>query len=597
MTVRSLAAIDDGSNEGAVVVITDCGSTTTKAILIEKKDGVYRQTFRGEAPTTVEAPVEDVTVGVKRALSDLAALSGRALIDDQNDIIRPAHGNVGCDMYISTSSAGGGLQMVVLGVVKNISAASALKAALGAGAIVTDCIACDDERDNIEQVERLRKLRPDMVLLAGGTDGGQVVGVVELAELLAIAEPKPRFGAKFQLPVVYAGNREVTFEIKKILQKSANVIVEKNVRPSVDLEQLEFARDKIHELFLEHVMQQAPGFGKLLALCDIGVMPTPSAVGKMLLLLGKKEKINVMCVDIGGATTDVFSVVNEQFNRTVSANLGMSYSAAFVLKESGIDNIRRWMPCDISTDELLNQVMNKTVRPTTIPHTTMELQVEHALAREALRLSFVQHVQFAGGLKGAIDDRNIDGGFSKGEIDSVSAGDLNLIIGSGGVLSHAPDERQTVAMLMDAFLPTGVTTIAKDSIFMLPHLGVLSEIDEDAAIEVFSNDCIVELCTSVVPVGKVRPGGRCLKYEFSAHRRVKQKGELIWDELLLVPIECGGKLSIFPQRNVDVGGGVGKSVTVEIGFSKLGLLFDCRGRPMRNCDSSKWETLMEKQVS
>src|SRR4030042_1995377 len=88
-----------------VILATDCGSTTTKAILIEKRDGEYRLIVRGEAPTTVEAPFEDVTKGVLNAVGEVEELSGRKLIDDTGQIIRPANGNVGTDVYISTSSA------------------------------------------------------------------------------------------------------------------------------------------------------------------------------------------------------------------------------------------------------------------------------------------------------------------------------------------------------------------------------------------------------------------------------------------------------------------------------------------------------------
>ena len=585
-------------NEGKVFVITDCGSTTTKAILIEKKDGVYRQTYRGEAPTTVEAPVEDVTVGVKQALSDLSRLSGRTLIDAQNNIIRPAKGDTGCDMYISTSSAGGGLQMVVLGLVKSISAASALKAALGAGAIVTDCIACDDEREQLEQVTRLRKLRPDIVLLAGGTDGGQETGVVEMAELLALAEPRPRFGDKYQLPVVFAGNQAARTEVEKVLEKAAVVVAEKNVRPSVDLERLSFARDRIHALFLDHVMQQAPGFGKLIALCDASVMPTPSAVGKMLRLLGREKKLNALCVDIGGATTDIFSMVDGRFNRTVSANLGMSYSAGFVLQESGIENIRRWLPSTttgaIEDSDLLNQLMNKTVRPTTLPETRLELDVEQALAREALRLSLVQHIEFSGGLKGAVGDRNIDGGFSGEKNENIHIGQLDMIIGSGGVLSHAPEEWQTVAMLLDAFLPEGVTTIAKDSIFMMPHLGILSELDADAAMAVFFNDCIVPLVTAVTPVGKWRGGRTCLAFRFVPEEEGEAtSGTLAWGEVSCVADSANrkGTLTVSPVRGVDVGAGRGRQLKITVSASRRGIVFDGRGRPLSAHDSSVWHSV------
>ena len=123
-----------------VILATDCGSTTTKAILIQYIDGVYRLTHRGEAPTTVEAPFEDVTRGVLNAIMELEELSGINILDVEK-IITPHKNNSGVDIYISTSSAGGGLQMMVGGVVKSMTGESAQRAALGAGAIVMDVLA------------------------------------------------------------------------------------------------------------------------------------------------------------------------------------------------------------------------------------------------------------------------------------------------------------------------------------------------------------------------------------------------------------------------------------------------------------------------
>src|SRR3989337_3577174 len=124
-----------------IIVATDCGSTTTKAILIEKRDGEYRLIVRGEAPTTVEAPFEDVTMGVLNAIAEVEELSGRKLLDEKGQIIKPAQNGIGTDIYISTSSAGGGLQMMVAGVVRSMTAESAERAALGAGASGLDGIA------------------------------------------------------------------------------------------------------------------------------------------------------------------------------------------------------------------------------------------------------------------------------------------------------------------------------------------------------------------------------------------------------------------------------------------------------------------------
>ena len=152
-------------------VITDCGSTTTKAILILKEGDEFRLAGRGEAPTTVEAPFDDVTVGVITSITELEELTGRKLLDG-NRVICPKEGpDIGVDAFLSTSSAGGGLQMSVAGVIKTMTGESAQRAALGAGAIIMDVLAIDDGRKEHEQIARIRHLRPDMFLLAGGTDG------------------------------------------------------------------------------------------------------------------------------------------------------------------------------------------------------------------------------------------------------------------------------------------------------------------------------------------------------------------------------------------------------------------------------------------
>ena len=249
------------------IVATDCGSTTTKAILIEEKDGVFRQTFRGEAPTTVEEPFADVTLGVANSVTELQELSGYKLIADDGTIIRRKNASDpdGCDLYISTSSAGGGLQMMVAGVVREMTAESAKRAALGAGAIVMDTIASNDRRKPHEQIQRIRELRPDMVLVSGGTDGGDTKKVIEIAELIAPARPRPRFGGEYKLPLIFAGNKEARPTIQRVFSGEGFALsVVDNLRPTLERENLGPARERIHDVFLEHVMAHAPGYDKLM---------------------------------------------------------------------------------------------------------------------------------------------------------------------------------------------------------------------------------------------------------------------------------------------------------------------------------------------
>ncbi len=599
------------------IVATDCGSTTTKAILIEQNSaGEYRLVARGEAPTTVERPFEDVTLGVVNSITELEEItettvpagfpSGRRKLIKDGHVWRhlkqgtrtdePSGELDGADLYVSTSSAGGGLQMMVAGVVKSMSAESAERAALGAGAILMDTLAVDDGRKDHQKVERLRQLRPDIILMSGGTDGGTKSHLVDLAEIILRADPKPRFG-DMKLPIIYAGNIAAREDVRSVLGENIELHAVDNIRPSLDKENLGPAREEIHEMFLEHVMQQAPGYSKLLEWTSEEVMATPNAVGKLLKEYAENEGINVLGVDIGGATTDVFSVFKSPteeriYNRTVSANLGMSYSICNVLKEAGVENIARWLPFEIDPTEVKNRLRNKMIRPTTIPQTYEDLLIEHAVSREALRLAFAHHKSLARGLTGSAQQRDI------GQIfDQQASGQtlvrmmaLDMIIGSGGVLSHAPMRAQSALMMMDAYQPEGITMLTVDSIFMMPHLGVLSEHVYDAAREVFERDCIVRIGTCIAPVGVGKEGEPCVT--------IKGAGidvSVPFGQIKVVPIDVDQtrELIVEPAKGFDVGEGKGKPVNMKkfddskghrnqstnlIG-GQVGLIIDTRGRP------------------
>ena len=563
------------------IIATDCGSTTTKAILIEKKGDTYRQTFRGEAPTTVEAPFEDVTKGVLNAITEVEELSGRKLLDGEK-IITPNVGLTGADIYVSTSSAGGGLQMMVAGAVKAMTGESAQRCALGAGAIVMDVLASNDGRADHEKIERIRQLRPDMMLLSGGTDGGTVTHVVELAQFLKAADPKPRLGASYKLPVIYAGNNKAHQQIKDILGEGTALILTENLRPTLERENLMPARHKIHDIFLEHVMQQAPGYPRLMKMVGAPIMPTPAAVGTMTEKFAKANKFNVLAVDIGGATTDVFSVFDEVFNRTVSANLGMSYSISNVMAEAGLPNILRWLPFDIDEQDLRDRLKNKMIRPTTIPQTVEDLQIEHSAAREALRLAFEQHKALAVGLKGVQQERSISDAFeqtSSGQ-SLINVMRLDYVIGSGGILAHSPRRTQSMMLMIDAYQPEGVTRMAVDSIFMMPHLGVLAQISEKAALDVFYHDCLVRLGTCLAPKGLAKEGQVIMEWEITCPDGSRENGQLRFGDMQHVPLAAPkAKLVARPAKGFDMGAGPGNKLEAEIEGGVVGLVLDGRGRP------------------
>jgi uncharacterized protein (TIGR01319 family) len=550
---------------------------------MKREDG-FRFVASGEAPTTVEAPFEDVTLGVKNAVKEVEELTGHRILGKEGIIIPRKAEHEGIDLYVTTSSAGGGLQMMVAGVAKIITAESAERAALGAGAIVLDTIAIDDGRPTHRKIERIRQLRPDMMLIGGGTDGGTVGRVVKICELVATARPRARLGIGYELPIVYAGNKGARGEVEKLLSEHFALKSVDNLRPTLDIENVEPARDAIHEFFMEHVMSHAPGYDKLMKWTDVPIMPTPAGEGRMFRTLAEMRNINVVGVGLGGATTNIYSVYDGKFVRTVSANLGMSYSICNVLKEAGTQNILRWIPFDIKPAAVRNMLRNKMIRPTTIPQIIDHLVMEHAVARECLRLGFQHHKSLARSLRGVRRIREVSDVFDQRlelgtYIDMLR---VDLVAATGGLLSHAPRRVQTAMMLIDGFQPEGVTRLAQDSVFMMPHLGVLSTVHPTAALQIFEKDCLVELGTCVAPrTESENVGEELARVEIASSDGSTSVESITRGTIRAIPLNVGKSVEaeIHPARGCDVGAGPGHSYKTRLYGGVVGLILDGRGRP------------------
>ena len=224
------------------------------------------------------------------------------------------------------------------------------------------------------------------------------------------------------------------------------------------------------------------------------------------------------------------------------------------------------MPFDIDEKELTNRIGNKMIRPTTVPQSLEELVIEQAIAREALRLSFVQHKAFAVNLKGVQKERTISDAFEQSDSGQslVDMMELDLIVGSGGVLSHAPRREQSAKMLIDSFLPEGITSLAVDSIFMMPQLGVMANIENKeiaeqarvAALEVFEKDCLIRLGTCIAPVGKLSGSEIPLQVNLEFKNGEKKDIEVRYGELIRIEAEYEEiKAVLTPAKGVDVGAG------------------------------------------
>lgn len=547
--------------EQSRLLVFDVGSTTTKAVLLGRNaDGTVEVLAVEHAPTTVERPYEDVMVGVHDAAAMVAASAGVA-VDDA--------------LFYSTSSAGGGLQMLVAGTTQATTAGSAERVALGAGAIVLANLSPDDGRQAGEKADLIRELRPDMILIAGGFEGGDVPrAMAELVDVLATAGLRARLGETFQLPIVYAGNEPGHKLVNDVLGERAKIVRVDNLMPDFRIEQPGPARAAIHELFQNHVMQHAPGFAKLATRVDAPVMPTPAAVARAVELVQQETGRPAMAYDIGGATTDVFSVSAKETTRSVSANLGMSYSALNVLALAGIERLKALLP-GVAEDRIRAVITNKTVRPTALPETAEELAIEQAVASEALRLATLDHVAVArdnrrraASLRTGATIRQHDDPLTELFGDHV----VPLLIGSGGVISFAPELDKVPLILGAALSPRRPVEIACDRRFLLPQVGLLRGIDPQAAADLLHRHCLRRLTTLIPCVGKA---GAWLNVELTAPggRRLGEWRLTAGERQYLATGEAGDlTLSLRPGGGADCGWGANRAHSLTVHAGEFGPL-------------------------
>lgn len=470
--------------------ITDVGSTTTKAILF-RRDPSWNYVCE-EVPTTVERPHEDVLVGVTEALRALERATGEPLLADGKPTVP----------FFSTSSAGGGLALVVSGLVREITAESADRVALGAGAIVLDVLAMNDGRSPYRKFEDLKNLQPDMVLLAGGFDGDALTGPVFLAELLLESDLHPKLNPRAQMPLIYAGNCHAQEHVRDALLDRFLFYPVANIRPSGELENYEPARDAIAKLFMDHVMSQAPGYDRLRDMVDAPVLPTPAGFAKILELASRSLKTRILAVDVGGATTDVFTAEEGRVFRTVSANLGLSYSILNVAELNGISPVREFLETDYEEVEVWNRIGDKYINPTRLAETNRDMRIEWALATVAIREAVRAHLRVMAVSSHRHGANELDvnellhehppGLLTRKAFDLK---DYGLIIGSGGILSHSP-RSAAAALLVDALRPGPRAELAVDGSSLLPHLGALSTVDPKLAGELFEQFGLVRLGTA-----------------------------------------------------------------------------------------------------
>lgn len=542
-------------------LLIDCGHITS-AILVEIHASDSRIVARGEAPTTRN---NDITEGVISAIKALEKNSGLVLMSPGKKILREVNG---VERVLVSSSAGEGLQMMVAGLVRIMTAESAERAALGAGANVLDVLAIDDGRLPHERVEQMRQLRPDIFLFTGGVDEGNEEDVIALAEQVAHANLGP-------MPLVYAGNKAARHKVRTILADTYPFSVVENVRPVLENEVLEPTRERIWELFMEHEISTGPGFAELAQWADAPITPSVGATGRLLIAIAQENRRNILYINIGDATCDIFSVFDDRFTRTVTADIGLGRGVANVAVRAGQARIQRHLAH--KTEGLIDNLYNLMLKPRENAMTEEEKQLLAAVTREAIRIAIKEHRVRATGLRGVRLERDISNTF-----DQFSSGktllepmQLHLAMAASSFF-RLVDAKTTAIILLDGLPLEGVTSLAIDMLGISPHLGMLAATDANLAQAIFMRCGLEHLGVVISPVGSTRAGGACLNIDIDIPHGKITKQTCRYGELNFLPIPAQSTITLTPSPTFNVGNGKGKSLSFIMPETKLGLIVDTR---------------------
>jgi len=453
-------------------LLIDFGSTYTKLTLVASQNDTILSTAK--SITTIE---DNIMTGYDKAFEIL-----KSKIDnfDSIEIIDK----------IACSSAAGGLKIVAIGLVPELTAEAAKEASLGAGARVLKTYAY---KLNSSEIEEIKSLNADLILLAGGTNGGNFECITHNAKKLA--------ESKISVPIIVGGNKSANDEIIHIFNDAnLDYYITENVMPQLNKINVKPAREKIREIFMEKIVE-AKGLKNAEELIGGILMPTPAAVLKAAELLSKgsdeEEGIgDLIVIDIGGATTDVHSLswgdpskagvipkgLEEPYaKRTVEGDLGMRYSALSLFEASGSRKMRKYLNDRERKIDLMNECQKRHDNITMVPSTKEEIFFDEGMAKIATEISMTRHCGYLEPIYTPTGTTYYQYGK-----DLLS---VRYIIGTGGVLIHSekPSEILSTGILTGEeplSLKPRTPKYLIDKTYILSAMGLLAERDENLAVRI-----------------------------------------------------------------------------------------------------------------
>lgn len=572
----------------------DVGCIHTRAALFDIVEGRYRYLASGISETTANAPHNDIREGVRIAIDRLKEITGRILIDENEQLIIPSRGDgMGVDIVTATLSAGPPMKIITVGLLEDVSLESSTNLATTTSGIICDRIGLNDRRRTDERIDSILQVKPDLIIVAGGTDGGASKSVLKLLEAVGLGCYLQ--DERIRPEILFVGNQIIQKDVKSFFARFGNLHFAPNVRPVLDSEQLDAAQMQLASLFRDIRNHQMSGVFELDNWSKDNLLPTSMAIGQLIRSLSKVYGSNkgVLGVDIGASATTIAAAFSGGLTLGVYPQFGLGNELKNYLNYGSLRDITRWLQMEIPDDYILNYLYTKSNYPSSIPATNEDLDIEQALARQMMRQTIFR-----------IAPR------LKAHSESITSGVMPFfepILASGSVLTQSPDIMQTLLMLLDGVQPAGVTTFVLDKNHLMAALGAAIALNPILAVQAIDYGAFLNLGVVISSLGNYRYGTPLMQLRMVYEDGSENKVVVHQGDIRVLPLSAGHSAEVIIQslHRCDVGmGGPGRGGRLRVVGSEVGLIIDARGRPLRVSNDpgrrreqfSRWQKMLHSQT-
>lgn len=549
----------------------DVGAANTRAVLFDVIEGEYRFIASGVAPSTAEAPVKDVSEGARNAIQVLQNVLKRTLLDASKSLILPSQPDgSGVDSLVLTVSAGPAVRTLVVGLLKDVSLESARRLTESTYARIMDTLSLSDQRKPEQRIDSILRIRPDMVVIAGGTDGGASRSVQKLLEPIGLASylmPEEKRPA-----VLFAGNANLAAEVREMVGSLAPTLhFSHNIRPSLDTEDIEPAELELANMLIRIRKKQLKGLDVLDSWAGGHTLPTAYATGRMVRFLSNVygSQKGLLSVDLGASSAVIAAGFKNKSVLKAYPQFGLGENLPGLLNYTTLEDILRWSTLDVPTSVILDYLHQKAHYPATIAATKEDFVIAQSVAKQALYLA----------MQAAQKDFPKDAISIKPTLAPL----FDPIIAGGAALSDASRPGQSLLLLLDSVQPVGISTVILDQNNLMPMLGAAASQNNILPVQVLESGAFLSVGTVISPVVSAKYGASILKAKVTYENGAEAAMDLKYGFLETLPLASGevGTISIQVARGVDVGFGPGRGVkSMQITGGALGIVFDGRGRPL-----------------